>query len=120
MDVADCTLSLSATSIFSNLQASQTPQTPPPKHRVLEDTPIAALTLPNGDRRLFFQEFTGTIRQAMYAKNNDNWAADPTPAFQLANDARNSTPLAAIPGPILVYNDVSHTILSRALITQLH
>ncbi|KAL8794416.1 MAG: hypothetical protein Q9195_003003 [Heterodermia aff. obscurata] len=75
---------------------SQAPAVPPSKHAVLNDTSIAAITMPNGDRRVFFQERSGIIRQAKYSTSAQEWAAESTENFQVIDDARNHTPLAAM------------------------
>ena len=92
------------------MQASHTPAVPPSKHAVLSDTSIAAITLPNGDRRVFFQERSGIVRQAIYSASAKVWAAENTTNFQVADDARNNTPLAAIN-----YSDSTHGDVSKFL-----
>ena len=89
------------------MQASHTPAVPSSKHAVLSDTSIAAVTLPNGDRQVFFQERSGIIRQAVYSTGAKVWAAGNTTSFQVADDARNNTPLAAILYSESTYGDVS-------------
>lgn len=43
---------------------AESPAAPPPSAEkfLLDDTSIAALPLPNGDRRLFFQDRFGNVR----------------------------------------------------------
>ena len=79
---------------------------PSSKHAILGDTSIAAVTLSNGDRRIFFQERSGIIRQAKYSASAKVWVAETTTNFQVADDARNNTPLAAISYSIDGFEDV--------------
>lgn len=65
--------------------------------RILNDTSVASLALSNGDRRLFFQEASGLIRQAFYSASTGGWRADTS--YIVASDAKNHTPLAAINAP---------------------
>lgn len=43
---------------------------------IRENSSIAALSLSNGDRQLFFQEKSGAIRQAIYSFKDKKWSAD--------------------------------------------
>ena len=61
---------------------------------ILSDTSLAVVERGNGDRRLFFQEQSGTIRQGLYSASSQKWSADSD--FIVASDARNNTPLAAV------------------------
>lgn len=61
----------------------------------MKDTSIAALVFPSGDRRVFFQENSGSLRQAIYSSKHKTWAADSTESFQLVTNAKNNTPLSA-------------------------
>lgn len=60
----------------------------------MENTSLAAITLPNGNRHVYFQETSGAFRRALYSFQANEWQADPnaTPA----GDAKNNTPLVAI------------------------
>ncbi|MCJ1261726.1 hypothetical protein MMC22_001592, partial [Lobaria immixta] len=64
------------------------------KHGILNDSSLAALSLPNGDRRLFYQEPNGRIKQAAYSSSSKEWPS--TSISVVASDARNNTPLAAM------------------------
>ena len=64
------------------------------KHGILNDSSLAALSLLNGDRRLFYQEHNGQIKQAAYSSSSREWPS--TLISVVASDARNNTPLAAI------------------------
>ena len=58
----------------------------------MNDISIAAVTLTNGDRRLFFQDTSGAIRESIYSFAADQWEADI--GNIVATDARNNTPIA--------------------------
>lgn len=85
---------LNAIPTSSRSMASQTPL--PEKHELLDNTSIAALSLPNGDRSVFFEERTGTVRRALYSHNAGSWVAATSAQFVATLDARNNTPLSAI------------------------
>ena len=63
---------------------TQTPIAPASKHSILDDSSIAAVTLQNGDRRVVFQETSGTIRQAIFSANDKSWVAETSSTFQVA------------------------------------
>ena len=65
--------------------------------RILDDTSIAAVNLSNGNRRLFFQDHSGDIRQASYTSSSKNWRAEIEPV--VASDAKNYTPISAFAVP---------------------
>lgn len=65
--------------------------------RILDDTSMAALSLPGGDRRLFFQDQSGIIRQAFYSSASRQWRADIN--YLVASDAKNHTPMAVANPP---------------------
>ncbi|MCJ1263278.1 hypothetical protein MMC22_003148 [Lobaria immixta] len=64
------------------------------QHGILNDSSLAALSLPNGDRRLFYQDYTGQINQAAYSSSSRKWPLTLTSV--VASDAKNYTPLAAV------------------------
>ena len=45
------------------------------RRKINNNTALAAVKSPNGDRRLFFQEDTGSIRQAYYTAASKTWEA---------------------------------------------
>ena len=74
---------------------SSSPSTSPlTDKQILDDTSVAALALPNGDRRLFFQDLSGLIRQASHSSSSGEWRADTN--YVVASNARTHTPIAAI------------------------
>lgn len=70
----------------------------PSRNSILDDTSIAALALPNGDRRLFFQDVSGVIRQAFGSSSSEEWRADIS--YVVALNAKNHTPIAAALVPL--------------------
>lgn len=61
------------------------------QYSILNDTALASVTSSNGDRRIFFQDNNGTIRQAVF--QNGHWASPIS--YIVANGAKANTPLAA-------------------------
>lgn len=52
------------------------------------------MALGDGDKRLLFQEGTGSIREALFTQSGNVWRSDINNV--VATDARNNTPLAAL------------------------
>ncbi|KAL8792432.1 MAG: hypothetical protein Q9195_004965 [Heterodermia aff. obscurata] len=77
--------------------------------RILDDTAMAALALPNGDRRLFFQDLSGAIRQAFYSAASRQWRADVQ--HIVASNAKNHTPIAVVTSPTFMYNITSQAFI---------
>lgn len=61
---------------------------------ILNDSALAAVELPYGDRRVFFQENSGNIRQAVYQGSRNQWSVSLTDI--IVSNAKMNTPLAAI------------------------
>jgi hypothetical protein len=57
------------------------------------NTSLAATTLPNGDRRVYFQDAAGFIREAQYSISQGTWRA--SPSLVVAVEAMNGTSIAA-------------------------
>lgn len=68
--------------------------TNPSQHGILNDSDLAAREMTNGDRRVFFQENAGNIREAVYLRSNNEWSTSRT--IIAASDAKMHTPIAAI------------------------
>jgi hypothetical protein len=49
--------------------------------------------LPNGDRLVYFQDISGSIREAQYSISESQW--DVNPSFVVVLDAHNVTSIAA-------------------------
>lgn len=60
----------------------------------MDNTSIAAVTLPNENRHVYFQESTGAFRRAIYSSQAKIWQASAD--AQVVPDAKNNTPLAGI------------------------
>ncbi|KAL8773389.1 MAG: hypothetical protein Q9209_001783 [Squamulea sp. 1 TL-2023] len=73
------------------------------QHRIMMNTPIAATTLSNGNRHLYFQDMTGAFRRAIYSSQAKLWqsAID----AQLPSDSMNNTSLAGVTGLNIVTSD---------------
>ena len=78
----------------SSLYSSRASETPLPvlKQRILDDTSIGAVALPNGNRWLFFQDITGAIRHATFSAKAGVWQS--SIKLEIISDAKNHTPLA--------------------------
>lgn len=63
-------------------------------HGILNDSALAAVELPNGDRRVFFQGNSGNIRQAVYVGSSKQWSAGFTDIG--VSNPKMHTPLAAM------------------------
>ena len=86
-----------STTTFQSTQISRPSIAPQVlKHGILDDTSIEAASLPNGDRRVIFQQNDGRIRQARYSLKGSKWATDMDTGSQLPDNARNHTPLAVV------------------------
>jgi len=47
-----------------------------PPDGLLNDTSVAVVALDKGDKRLFFQESSGSIHEALYTSSTGQWVAD--------------------------------------------
>lgn len=100
--------------------SSPTPTAPPTgvllsPHRILNESALAAVELPNGDRRVFFQENNGSIRQAVYLESRQKWSAGLKDI--VVSDAKIHTPLAAI-AVTTTANDTRVDIFTRLALVQ--
>lgn len=97
---------------------------------ILNDTSLAAVSLSNGDRHLFFQDNTGLIRRAVRVESNGQWTTTPNlnasadPSSEVISNPKRNTPLTAI-GPTegqpdrdmsLYYISENHTVCSNVMI----
>lgn len=73
--------------------ANSTSNTSSP-HEIFNDSSVAIVALGDGDKRLLFQEGTGSIREALFTQSANIWRSDINNV--VATDARNNTPLAAL------------------------
>ena len=74
---------------------------------ILNGTSLAALTLANGDRQLFFQDNIGLIRRLIRTASNSQWS---TSADQ--NLSRNSNPRSYTPLTVTVH-DITQVLIRR-------
>ena len=82
------TLSISASTASSSTSNTSLP------HGIFNDSSVTIVALGDGDRRLLFQEGTGSIREALFTQSANSWRTDINNI--VATDARNNTPLAAL------------------------
>ena len=81
--------------------SSSSPPPPPPSasatsfpHGLQNDTSVSVIALSNGDKRLFFQETGGKIRESLFTNSTGNWSSNINDV--VANNAKNSTPISAM------------------------
>lgn len=81
--------------------SSSSPPPPPPSasatsfpHGLQNDTSVSVIALSNGDKRLFFQETGGNIRESLFTNSTGNWSSNINDV--VANNAKNSTPISAM------------------------
>ncbi|KAL9071738.1 MAG: hypothetical protein Q9161_004002 [Pseudevernia consocians] len=99
--------SLHKPSRFSSPPAPPNPEiTPYPNiiyapQYILNDTSLAAVSLSNGDRHLFFQDNTGLIRRAVRVQSSGQWTTSPNlnastdPSSKPSSNPKRFTPLTA-------------------------
>ena len=65
---------------------------------ILDNSTIAAITLSDGRREVYFQDSTGDIRQgrSLHRKRSQPLARDVVDTDRIVSDAKNNTPLAAV------------------------
>ena len=59
----------------------------------MDDTSLAIVALDSGDKRLFTQEDSGNIREALFDTSTKEWTSDVNNI--VATNARNNTPVVA-------------------------
>ena len=93
---------ISSLAHFYSPPAPQSHNITPTAQFILNDTSLAALSLSNGDRHLFFQDNTGRIRRAIRTESNNQWSTGPY--LNLSSNPKNYTPLVAT-----VYEEIEGT-----------
>ena len=88
----------------SNSNNSSSPPSPTNSNNlstILINTSLAAITLSNNERHLFFQNKEGVIRQAVRSASSDSWVS--SPYLNVTSSAKFHTPLTAtaIDGKVL-------------------
>ena len=82
-----------------NPQITSNPSNTRVAQYILNDTSLAALSLPNGDRHLFFQDNAGLIRRVVRTASNNKWST--SQEVSVPSSAKKYTPLAVIlDGPV--------------------
>ena len=66
----------------------------PLPHGISNDSSVAIVALGNGDKRLLYQENTGSIREALYTASTKQWTSNVNNV--VTTNARDLTPLAAL------------------------
>ena len=84
----------STASTISGPMTSPTAPVPLLKHRLLDNTSIAATAFNNGNRWIFFQDVTGVVRHATFSTKAGFWQLSAKTGD--IDGAKNNTPLAAI------------------------
>lgn len=84
-----CSVSISFSASSPTATAQPTGGLFPP-HGIFNNSALAAVELANGERRVFFQENSGNIREAVYLESSKQWSTNP-----VVSDAKMHTPLAA-------------------------
>ena len=83
--------------------------TPAPQY-ILNDTSLAALSLANGDRQLFFQDNSGVIQRAVRSASNGQWSTrlrlNITTSAKTQPQPKINTPLALIVYEVKSFNTV--------------
>ena len=91
---------------------ARTPKNPSTAQYILNDTSLAAVTLPNNDRHLYFQDSTGRIRYVIRTASTNQW--NTSPDSSITASAKNHTPLAATAfkpdGPAKVWAAILSTL----------
>lgn len=90
--------SASTTTISVSVQPSATGRVTDrlSQHGMMSNTSLAAVTLPNGQRHVYFQETSGAIRRAISSSQVNIWQTSVDTQFRAR--ARNNTPLALMTG----------------------
>ena len=88
-----CADLISSLAHFYSPPAPQSHNITPAAQFILNDTSLAALSLSNGDRHLFFQDNTGRIRRTIRTESNNQWST--SLYLNLSSNPKNYTPLVA-------------------------
>ena len=66
------------------------------EHGILNDSSFAAVASSDGSKYVFFQDISGTLRQAFYSQTAQSWTSERSLSIPDTMDARIRTPLSAI------------------------
>ena len=67
------------------------------RHAIMNDTSLATIFTPDGNRHVIFQDRSGLLREAINVASESRWLAQTS--FVIATDARNYTPLSTAYAP---------------------
>ena len=79
---------------FYSPSAPSNPNVTRAAQNILNDTYLAAVSLVNGDRQLFFQDSTGLIRRAIRTASTNQWSTNVNQNVSLNSNPKSHTPLA--------------------------
>ena len=88
------TISPSMVSVSPTSMPSAT-SAPTPKHGILNDSSITAVTTVEGNKHIFFQDINGSLRHTVFSQFAKSWA-DEADFLSTATTPQNHTPIAAI------------------------
>ncbi|CAD6592462.1 MAG: hypothetical protein ASARMPREDX12_006139 [Alectoria sarmentosa] len=112
-----------------NPVTTSSPKSTSAAQSILDDTSLAALVLPGGDRHFFFQDNNGFIRRAVRSASENQWTI--SSPLNLSSNPKSLTPLTAsvydaievedegVLGPIVIglqYVSESHILISNNLV----
>ena len=89
------TTSTPTTPASLTISSPSTTSTPTLKSGILNDTSLAAVTSPDGNRHVFFQDFKGSLRHTVFDQAANSWTNEPD-NITTSSAPRLHTPLAAI------------------------
>ena len=76
-----------------NPVTTSSPKSTSAAQSILDDTSLAALVLPGGDRHFFFQDNNGFIRRAVRSASENQWTI--SSPLNLSSNPKSLTPLTA-------------------------
>lgn len=82
--------------ILYSPSAPQNHNITPAAQFILDDTSLAAISLANGDRQLYFQDNSGLIQRAIRTATNNQWSTSANQNLSSNSNPKNYTPLAVI------------------------
>lgn len=78
-------------------------------HKVRLNTSLAAVTLPDGNRHVYFQEAAGGLRRALYSSRSNQWQMS-AGGFSVLG-AKNDTPLSAA-----VFKNIANNVVGKRFV----
>ena len=77
-----------------NPKVTSHPNVTRPAQYILNDTSLAAVSFPNGDRHLFFQNNAGLIQRVLRTASDNHWSMSANDDLSSSSNPKNYTPLA--------------------------